>query len=152
MKNNPKILVVGAGFAGSVCARELADAGFLVKIIDRRNHIGGNAWDEVDSNGFVIHPYGPHIFHTNSQQIFSWLSKFTNWRFYEHKVLAKIEDEYYPFPINRSTLNKFFKLDLITRTPRAVDSMIVELKKRALNSEEIKHFNNLRKINLISPT
>ena len=107
-----KILVVGAGFAGSVCARELADAGYKVQMIDRRSHMGGNAWDTYDKQGFLIHPYGPHIFHTNSRQVMAWLSRFTEWRFYEHKVLADVKGEYFPIPINRTTLNQVFKKNL----------------------------------------
>jgi len=106
------ILVVGAGFAGSVCARELADAGYKVQVIDRRSHMGGNAWDTYDEKGFLIHPYGPHIFHTNSRQVMAWLSRFTEWRFYEHKVLADVKGEYFPIPINRTTLNQVFKKNL----------------------------------------
>ena len=64
-----RFLVVGAGFAGSVMARELADAGYHVKVIDKRPHIAGNAYDEYDSHGILIHLYGPHIFHTNGERI-----------------------------------------------------------------------------------
>jgi UDP-galactopyranose mutase len=103
-----KFLVVGAGFAGAVCARELAEAGHHVQVIDKRPHIGGNAFDKFDDNGILIHPYGPHIFHTNSKRIIEWLSKFTNWRFYEHRVLASIDGQLLPIPINRTTLNKLY--------------------------------------------
>ncbi len=106
------MLVVGAGFAGAVCARELADAGFSVRIIDRRSHVGGNAWDETDTHGFLIHPYGPHIFHTNSRRIMQWLSRFTIWRFYEHRVLAQVDGHYFPIPINRTTLCRVFGVEL----------------------------------------
>ncbi|MEJ5269270.1 MAG: UDP-galactopyranose mutase [Hydrogenophilus sp.] len=111
-KELPDVLVVGAGFAGSVCAREIADAGFLVRVIDRRSHIGGNAWDETDLYGFLIHPYGPHIFHTNSRRIMQWLSRYTTWRFYEHRVLAYVNGDYFPIPINRNTLCKVFGIKL----------------------------------------
>lgn len=106
------VLVVGAGFAGSVVARELADAGRRIHIIDKRPHIAGNAYDSYDAHGILIHNYGPHIFHTNSDRIFRWLSRFTDWRFYEHRVLAKVEEKLVPIPINRTTINKLYGLNL----------------------------------------
>jgi len=105
-------LIVGAGYAGSVCAERLASKGKRVLIIDRRSHIGGNAFDMHDANGVLIHPYGPHIFHTNSKQVFAYLSRFTDWRFYEHRVLAQVNGNLYPIPINRLTLNALYGLDL----------------------------------------
>lgn len=105
-------LIVGAGFAGSVCAERLANAGYRCLLIDRRSHVGGNAHDCLDDNGVQIHPYGPHIFHTNSQRIFDYLSQFTAWRFYEHRVLARIDGQHYPIPINRTTINQLYGLDL----------------------------------------
>lgn len=105
-------LIVGSGFSGSVCAEQLASAGKKILLIDKRKHIGGNAYDRLDTHGVLIHPYGPHIFHTNSKKIFSYLSKFTDWRFYEHRVLANLNDDLYPIPINRTTLNHLYKLDL----------------------------------------
>jgi len=105
-------LIVGAGFAGSVCARQLADAGHSVLLIDRRPHIGGNAYDAFDEHGILIHPYGPHIFHTNAKRVFEYLSRFTDWRFYEHRVLAEVEGDLVPIPINRTTINKLYNLDL----------------------------------------
>lgn len=105
-------LVVGAGFAGSVSARRLADAGARVHLIERRPHLGGNAHDELDSHGLLVHRYGPHIFHTNSTAVFDYLSRFTDWRPYEHRVLASIDGRMLPFPINRTTLNMLYGLDL----------------------------------------
>lgn len=105
-------LIVGAGFAGSVCARELAEASKTVLLIDRRAHIGGNAHDRVDEHGVLIHPYGPHIFHTNSKKVFEYLSRFTDWRFYEHRVLAQVDQQLLPIPINRTTINKLYGLSL----------------------------------------
>ncbi|MBW3613549.1 MAG: NAD(P)-binding protein, partial [Chloroflexi bacterium] len=93
-------LVVGAGFAGSVCAERLATAGHRVLVVDRRTHIGGNAYDEVDAAGNLVHRYGPHIFHTNSDAVFAYLSQFTAWRPYEHRVLASVDDMLVPIPIN----------------------------------------------------
>jgi UDP-galactopyranose mutase len=105
-------LIVGGGFAGSVCARQLAEAGKSILLIDKRPHIGGNAFDKRDEHGVLIHPYGPHIFHTNSRQVFEYLSRFTTWRFYEHRVLAQVAHQQVPIPINRTTLNKLYGLDL----------------------------------------
>jgi UDP-galactopyranose mutase len=105
-------LIIGAGFAGAVCAERLATAGKRVLLVEKRTHIGGNAYDEYDSNGVLIHPYGPHIFHTNSKRIFEYLSLFTHWRFYEHRVLARVEGRELPIPINRTTINKLYGLEL----------------------------------------
>jgi UDP-galactopyranose mutase len=108
-------LVIGAGFAGSVIAERLAsqhDAKVLV--IDRRPHIAGNAYDVKDEAGVLIHQYGPHIFHTNSDEIVDYLSQFTGWRPYEHRVLAQVRGQLVPIPINRTTLNQLFGLDLQT--------------------------------------
>lgn len=104
--------IVGAGFAGCVCAERLASAGRTVLLIDRRDHVGGNAYDTLDKNGVLIHPYGPHIFHTNSQRIFDYLSRFTDWRFYEHRVKASVKGNLYPIPINRTTINSLYGWDL----------------------------------------
>lgn len=107
------VLVVGAGFAGSVMAeRFAADAGKRVLIIDRRPHIAGNAYDEEDASGILIHRYGPHIFHTNAADIFAYLSRFTQWRPYEHRVLAEVRGRQVPIPINRTTLNMLFDAGL----------------------------------------
>lgn len=106
-------LIVGAGFAGAVLAERLASRqGARVMLVDRRPHIGGNAYDHYDRNGILVHRYGPHIFHTNSDKIARYLSKFTEWRPYEHKVLARIGEQLLPVPINRTTVNRFFGCDL----------------------------------------
>jgi UDP-galactopyranose mutase len=113
-RNRPfDYLVVGAGFAGSVLAERLASQlGKRVLVVDRRGHIGGNAYDEKDAAGVLMHKYGPHIFHTNSDDIASHLSQFTRWRPYEHRVLASVRGMLVPMPINRTTLNKLYGLDL----------------------------------------
>lgn len=110
--NAVDVLVVGAGFSGLTCARQLAERGWRVQVIDRRPHIGGNAHDERDAHGVLVHPYGPHIFHTNSERVFRYLSRFTEWRFYEHRVLAQVDGQLVPLPINRRTLNALYGLDL----------------------------------------
>src|SRR5690242_21909868 len=108
-------LVVGAGFAGSVIAERLASQhGASVLMIDRRDHIGGNAYDEPNENGILYHKYGPHIFHTNSQQVVDYLSQFTLWRPYEHRVRALVRGQLVPIPINRTTLNLLFDAGLKT--------------------------------------
>jgi UDP-galactopyranose mutase len=106
-------VIVGAGFSGSVLAERLAsDGGKRVLVCDRRPHIGGNAYDVRNEDGILIHLYGPHIFHTNSEEVFSYLSRFTAWRPYEHRVLAAVGDKRLPVPVNRTTLNGLYGLDL----------------------------------------
>jgi UDP-galactopyranose mutase len=107
------VLVVGAGFAGSVMAERIAaGSGRSVLVIDQRPHIGGNAYDHHDDAGILVHKYGPHIFHTNSRDILDYLSRFTRWRPYEHRVLAYVDGLLVPMPINRTTLNQLYGLDL----------------------------------------
>ncbi|MFN3818214.1 UDP-galactopyranose mutase [Blastomonas sp.] len=107
------VLVVGAGFAGAVMAERLASAsGKTVLVIDKRDHIGGNAYDHRDAAGILVHKYGPHIFHTNSGDILDYLSRFTGWIPYEHRVLAEVDGQQVPMPINRTTLNMLYGLDL----------------------------------------
>jgi UDP-galactopyranose mutase len=106
------VVVVGAGFAGSVVAERLASAGRRVLVVDRRDHVAGNAFDELDAAGIRIHRYGPHIFHTNAPEIVDYLSRFTAWRPYEHRVLARVRDVLVPIPINRTTLNTLFAAGL----------------------------------------
>jgi UDP-galactopyranose mutase len=102
-------LIVGAGFAGSVMAERLAsDAGKKVLIIDKRPHIGGNAYDHHDEAGILVHKYGPHIFHTNSKEVFEYLSAFTEWRPYQHRVQACVDGQLLPIPINLETVNRYY--------------------------------------------
>lgn len=108
-------LIVGAGFAGSVLAERLAtQRNERVLLVDRRAHIGGNAYDRYDEAGILMHVYGPHIFHTNSDDVVNYLSQFTRWHPYEHRVLAQVDDTRYPIPINRTTVNRLFGLTLKT--------------------------------------
>ena len=126
-------LIVGAGFAGSVLAERLASQrGDKVLLIDRRPHIGGNAYDCYDEAGLLIHRYGPHIFHTNSEQIFEYLSQFTEWRPYEHRVLAEVDGRLVPIPINLDTINKLYDLNL---TEEEMDDWLAQ---RAEPVKEIK--------------
>lgn len=106
-------LIVGAGFAGCVLAERLArGAGRKVLLIDQRPHIAGNAYDCRDDAGILIHQYGPHIFHTNSPFVFDYLSQFTSWRPYEHRVLACVDGKLVPIPINLDTINNLYGLNL----------------------------------------
>jgi len=132
-------LIVGAGFAGAVMAERLASQfNKKVLVVEKRNHIGGNAYDEYDEHGILVHKYGPHIFHTNSKEVFDYLSQFTEWRFYEHKVLANLNGELYPIPINRITLNKLYKLNLKTDDDaKAYLESVREKRYPIINSEDI---------------
>jgi len=136
---NYDYLIVGAGFSGSVFAERIASQlNKKVLIVEQRTHIGGNAYDEKDKHGILIHKYGPHIFHTNSKKIFDYLSQFTEWRKYEHKVLAKLNNEYYPIPINRDTINKLYNKNFTS--DEEVEKFYNEIKEKRnpiLNSEDI---------------
>jgi UDP-galactopyranose mutase len=106
-------LIVGAGFAGSVIAERIASQrGERVLLIDRRSHVGGNAYDFHNDDGLLIHKYGPHIFHTNAKAILDHLSQFTSWRPYEHRVLASVDGQLLPIPINLDTVNRLYGLQL----------------------------------------
>ena len=106
-------LIVGAGFAGATLAERIAtQRGEKVLVVDRRPHIGGNAYDRYNDHGLLIHEYGPHIFHTNSAAIFDHLSQFTEWRPYEHRVLGMVDGQLVPIPINLDTVNKLYNLSL----------------------------------------
>src|SRR5215210_6943384 len=108
-------LIVGAGYAGSIMAEQLASrCGHRVLVIDRRDHIAGNAFDYYDEHGVLVHKYGPHIFHTNSEKVVEYLSRFTEWRPYEHRVLARVDGMHVPMPINRTTINELYGLGLET--------------------------------------
>ena len=113
MEEKFDVLAVGAGYAGAVAARALADQGKRVLVLERRDHIGGNAYDRPDQAGVLIHQYGPHIFHTNDKQVVDWLSRFTRWRDYQHRVVANIPDGRggritYPVPFNLTSLETAF--------------------------------------------
>jgi UDP-galactopyranose mutase len=131
-------LVVGAGFAGSVIAERLArGSNRKVLLIDRRPHIGGNAYDHYDEAGILVHRYGPHIFHTNSDEVFDYLSRFTAWRDYEHRVLASVEGQLLPMPINLDTVNRLYGLDLDGPGLEAYFASVAEARERLRNSEDV---------------
>src|SRR5262245_30092205 len=110
------ILVVGAGLAGATYARELADVGLRVDVIDRRPHIAGNAFDEIDATGVRRHVYGPHLFHTSSERVIAWLRRFATFTPYEHRVSAWVPSagRCVPLPVNRTTVNAVFGRSLAT--------------------------------------
>jgi len=131
-------LIVGAGFAGSVLAERLANVlGQRVLIVDKRPHIGGNAYDRHDDAGVLIHPYGPHIFHTNSADIFDYLSKFTEWRPYQHRVLGSIDGQLLPIPINLDTVNKMYGLNLTSFEVEKFFESVAEKKDSIKTSEDV---------------
>ncbi len=130
-------LIVGAGFAGSVLAERLANTGARVLIVDRRPHIGGNAYDRYDDAGILIHPYGPHIFHTNSKDVFEYLSKFTAWRPYQHRVLASVDGQLLPIPINLDTVNKLYGLNLTSFQVEDFFASVAEKVEQVRTSEDV---------------
>ncbi len=124
-------LIVGAGFAGSVLAERLASQlGKRVLVCDKRPHIGGNAYDHFDDAGVLVHKYGPHIFHTAAARVFKYLSQFTKWRSYEHRVIASVRGTLVPFPINVDTINTLYGKNL---SPEEAEQFFKE------KAEAIKH-------------
>lgn len=131
-------LIVGAGFAGSVLAERLATQSHKkVLIIDKRNHIGGNTYDYYDEHGILVHKYGPHIFHTNSQEVFNYLSRFTKWRQYEHHVLASVDGQLVPIPINQNTINCLYGLNLNNEELTEFYNKRAEKKNHVKTSEDV---------------
>jgi UDP-galactopyranose mutase len=131
-------LIVGAGFAGCVLAERLAaDAGKRVLVVDRRPHIGGNAYDHYNEAGILVHRYGPHIFHTNSREVFEYLSRFTAWRPYEHRVLASVDGQLVPIPINLDTINRLYGLRLDSFQAAAFLAERAEKIEHPRNAEEM---------------
>ncbi|MFL6212489.1 MAG: UDP-galactopyranose mutase [Blastocatellia bacterium] len=131
-------LIVGAGFAGSVIAERLARvSGKKVIIIDKRPHIGGNAYDHYNDDGILVHKYGPHIFHTNSREVFEYLSQYTEWRQYEHRVLASVDGQLVPIPINLDTINKLYGLNLSSREVESFFASMAEPCEQIRTSEDV---------------
>ena len=119
------VLVAGAGYAGSVIAERFASqCDMRVLVVDRRPHIAGNAYDYVDEHGVLVHAYGPHIFHTRSRLVVDYLSQFTDWRPYEHRVVSEVDGRHVPVPINRTTVNELYGLDL--RSDADVEAFFAE--------------------------
>src|SRR6186997_456658 len=131
-------LIVGAGFAGSVLAERLANgSGKSVLICDKRPHIGGNAYDFYNDEGILIHKYGPHIFHTNSADVFEYLSRFTEWRDYQHRVLAEVDGMQVPIPINLDTINKLYGLKLTAHELKEFFEKVREKREPVRTSEDV---------------
>ena len=110
-RNSYDIVVIGAGFAGAAAARRLAEKGKRILVLEQTDRIGGSACDERNEAGLLIHPFGPHIFHTNDREVYDFLSRFTAWRPYHHRVLAKIGDTEIPVPFNLTSLETAFPED-----------------------------------------
>jgi UDP-galactopyranose mutase len=131
-------LVVGAGFAGSVMAERLAaGSGKRVLIIDKRPHIGGNAYDEYDEHGILVHKYGPHIFHTNARDVFEYLSRFTEWRPYHHRVRACVDGQLVPIPINLDTINQLYGTSYDSFQVEGFYASIAEPREPVKTSEDV---------------
>jgi UDP-galactopyranose mutase len=131
-------LVVGAGFAGAVVAERLAaGAGKKVLIVDKRPHIGGNAYDHYDETGILVHKYGPHIFHTNSRDVFEYLSRFTAWRPYQHRVRAMVDGQLLPIPINLDTVNRLYGLNLTAFELEKFFQSVAEPRAQIRTSEDV---------------
>jgi UDP-galactopyranose mutase len=131
-------LIIGAGFAGSVIAERLASVlGKSVLLVDRRPHIGGNAFDHYNEHGILVHRYGPHIFHTNSREVFEYLSQFTEWRQYEHHVLASVDGQLLPMPINLDTLNRLYGLNMNSFEAAKFLASMAEVRGPVKTSEDV---------------
>ncbi len=131
-------LIVGCGFAGSVLAERLASqSNKKILIIDKRNHIGGNAYDHYDEAGILVHKYGPHIFHTNSTEVFNYLSKFTKWRNYQHRVLANVDGQHFQLPVNLNTVNEMYGLNLNSSQVEDFFASKAEAVKEIRTSEDV---------------
>ena len=131
-------LVVGAGFAGSVVTERLArGSGKRVLLVDKRPHVGGDAYDCYDEAGLLVHRYGPHVFHTSSAEVFAYLSQFTEWRDYEHRVRALVDGKLLPIPVNLDTVNGLYGLQLTAAELEAYLARVAEARPRIRNSEDV---------------
>ena len=142
-----KVIIVGAGLSGATAARLFAEGGYDVIVMDKRPYIGGNAYDTIDKNGILIQPYGPHIFHTEIKEVFDFLSRFTEWNKYEHKVLARVrKDKLVPVPFNLTGLKSIFPSDKAERIKKVlveeigIDNKVPILKLKQHKNAEIREF------------
>lgn len=130
------IAIVGAGFSGSVLAERFASIGRKVLLVERRGHTGGNAYDHYDENGILVHDYGAHIFHTNDVTVFDYLSKFTEWRYYQHRSLSYVDGQLVPLPINRKTLELLYGVEALKNGVEAFLNQVKKDIKNPKNAEE----------------
>lgn len=131
-------LIVGAGFAGSVLAERLASQrNKSILLLDKRNHIGGNAYDFYNEDGILVHKYGPHIFHTNALPVFEYLSQFTAWRPYQHRVLASVDGQLVPMPINLNTINALYGSNLTSFQLEEFFASVAEPREHIRTSEDV---------------
>ena len=131
-------LIVGGGFAGATVAERLAGhAGKRVLVCDKRPHIGGNAFDYYNEHGILIHRYGPHIFHTNSAEVFGYLSRFTDWRPYQHRVRASVDGQLVPIPINLDTINQLYGTRLTSLELETFFTSVAEPRSPLRTSEDV---------------
>jgi len=141
-----KIIIVGAGLSGATIARLFAEGGDDVTVVDKRSTIGGNVYDYVDKNGITVQPYGPHIFHTNLKEVFDFLSRFTEWDKYEHRVLANVKGTLVPVPFNMTSLFSLYPQDKAERIKEILVNEVGEGKKVPIlqlkqhQNEEVRKF------------
>lgn len=130
-------LIVGCGLSGVTCARLLAEKGKRVLIVDKRNHIGGNVFDSFNEHGILIHNYGPHIFHTNYKEVWDFLSRFTDWIYYQHRVLAYVKGRMVPMPINVDTVNMLYGTNYNHETIGSFFDKVRDSDREVLNAEDM---------------
>ncbi len=127
-------VVIGAGLSGITVAERLAQKNYRVLVVEKRAHIGGNCYDEYDRHHILVHRYGPHIFHTRYKEVWKYLSRFTDWLPYKHKVLTYVKGQLLPFPVNRTTLNKFFGVNL--KTKKEVEKFLAQKRDNSIKKIE----------------
>lgn len=130
-------LIVGCGLSGATCARLLAEKGRRVLVVEKRNHIGGNVYDYYNEDGILVHKYGPHIFHTKEKTVWEFMSKFTKWRLYQHRVLIYVDGMYLPMPINLDTINLLYGTDYDYKTIKDFFAQVREEKEEICNAEDM---------------
>ncbi len=137
MKGMFDFLIVGCGLSGATCARLLAEKGRRVLVVEKRNHIGGNVYDYYNEDGILVHKYGPHIFHTKEKPVWDFLSKFTKWRLYQHRVFAYVDGMYVPMPINLDTINMLYGTVYDEKTVQEFLAAVREEKEQIANAEDM---------------